>query len=66
VVVKQIKEDKRYIDQSLIEIYVLQLLSKRGDPNAQNFLALVDHFYLNVDSPATTVHCHRKAWSQPI
>lgn len=48
MIIKRIKDDKRYVDQSLTEIYVLQQLSRRGDPNAQNFVGLVDFFYLDV------------------
>lgn len=48
VVIKRIKDDKRYLDQSLTEIYVLYQLARRGDPTDQNFLHLTDFFYLNV------------------
>lgn len=49
VIIKRIKEDKRYLDQSLIEVYVLSLLAKRGDPMDHSFLQVVDYFYLNVN-----------------
>lgn len=48
MVIKRIKDDKRYLDQSLTEIYVLYQLARRGDPTDQNFLHLTDFFYLNV------------------
>lgn len=66
VIIKRIKDDKRFTDQSLTEIYVLSQLSKRGDANSQNFLALVDYFYLNVTSSAATLHRHRETRTQLV
>jgi len=46
--VKKIKDDKNFLDQSLMEIYVLNYLNEMGRHNEHNFLAMVEYFYLNV------------------
>ena len=39
---------KEYFDQSLHEIYVLNYLAQNARPNEDNFLQLLDCFYVNV------------------
>lgn len=46
-VAKIIKRKKNYIDQSYFEIYVLQFLKNKGDPNIYKFLNIQDYFYYN-------------------
>lgn len=47
--VKKIKDDKHFLDQSLMEIQILKFLKKEGDPNEHNFLELFDYFYQGRD-----------------
>ena len=45
---KKIRDDKNFVDQSFLEIYILNYLNKNGNPSKYNFLALSDFFYFNV------------------
>jgi hypothetical protein len=45
---KKIKDDKNFLDQSLMEIYVLKYLNMSGKHSDHNFLMLSEYFYLNV------------------
>ena len=47
VCLKRIKDDKNFLDQSLMEIYVLDYLSQQGKSAEHNFLQLYEHFYHN-------------------
>jgi len=48
VCVKRIKDDKQFFDQSLQEIYILNYIAQNGKSNEDNFLQMMDCFYLNV------------------
>jgi hypothetical protein len=48
VVIKRIKDDKKFTDQSLQEVHVLSLLASKGTPSEHNFLLMIDYFYFNV------------------
>ena len=48
VCVKRIKDDKHFFDQSLQEIYILNYIAQNGRANEDNFLQMLDCFYLNV------------------
>lgn len=48
VCVKRIKDDKQFFDQSLQEIYILNYIAQNGRSNEDNFLQMLDCFYLNV------------------
>ena len=44
---KKIKNDKEYLDQSLIEVYILKYLQKVGHPDQKHFLNMKEFFYYN-------------------
>lgn len=46
--IKKIKDDKNFLDQSLMEIYVLDYLGKSGNPHKNNILDVHEYFYFNV------------------
>ena len=49
VCVKKIKDDKHFLDQSLLEIQILKFLKKKDLPDRYNFLELYDYFYQGRD-----------------
>jgi hypothetical protein len=49
VCVKKIKDDKHFLDQSLLEIQILKFLKQKNDPEKNNFLNLFDYFYQGRD-----------------
>jgi hypothetical protein len=53
---KKVKEDKDFFDQSIIEIYILELLNSSARASEYNFLQMYDYFYFNVGSPEESVH----------
>lgn len=45
---KRIKDNKNFLDQSLMEIYILDYLGKSGNPHKHNILDVHEYFYFNV------------------
>ena len=46
-IAKKIKNEKIFFDQSIFEIYILNYLKKKGNPQKNNFLEIIEYFYYN-------------------
>lgn len=45
---KKVKDEKSFFDQSVLEIYILELLNSNARASEYNFLQMYDYFYFNV------------------
>lgn len=49
VILKRIKANTSFFDQSITEIFILEHINKIGSSVKNNFLELLEYFYFNVD-----------------